>query len=50
MQFYDVEQSLPEGARKIYIAVETTWIAFTSDISLGSGWLGLWVSKLILDH
>ena len=41
MQFYDVEQSLPEGARKIYIAVETTWIAFTSDISLGSGWLVL---------
>ena len=41
MQFYDVEQSLAEGARKIYIAVETTWIVFTPDISLGSGWLVL---------
>ena len=41
MQFYDVEQSLAEGARKIYIAVETTWIAFTPAISLGSGSLVL---------
>ena len=41
MRFYDIEQSLAEGALKIYIALETTWIAFTSDISLGSGWLVL---------